>query len=105
MASTVAHAGGLIMAVYLIQKRANPRIFVGTLVLFFAIINLFKLVAYFNIGIITSQTMLLVGALAPVIILGGMAGNVLNKKIPPELFRLIVLVLIFFIGIRLQWTV
>ena len=104
VASTVAHAGGLVMSVYMVQKRANPRVFVGTLVLFFAVINLLKLAAYLNIGIITSQTMLLVGALSPAIILGGMAGNILNKKIPLELFRLIVLVLIFFIGFRLQWT-
>lgn len=105
VASTVAHAGGLMMSVYMIQKRANPRIFVGTLVLFFAVINLLKIAAYLNIGIITSQTALLVGALSPAIIVGGMAGNKLNKKIPQELFRMIVLVLIFFIGFRLQWTV
>ncbi len=102
VASTVAHAGGLVMSVYLIEKRAGPRVFVGTLVLFFAIINIFKLIAYVNIGIITSRTMLLVVVLSPAIILGGMAGNALNKKIPQELFRLIVLILIFLIGIRLQ---
>jgi len=104
VASTVAHAGGLMMSAYLIQKRASPRVFVGTLVFFFAIINCFKLVAYLNIGIISTQTMLLVCILSPAIILGGYAGNALNKKIPQQLFRLIVLILIFFIGIRLQWT-
>ncbi len=104
VASTVAHAGGLMMSVYLIQRKANSRVFVGTIVLFFAIINLLKVGAYLNIGIINSRTMLLVAALSPVIILGGVAGNILNKKIPQELFRFIVLLLIFFIGLRLQWT-
>ena len=102
VAGTVAHAAGLMMSVYLIQKSDNPRFFVGTLVLFFAVMNIFKLIAYFNIGIFTSQTMLLVCVLSPAIILGGYAGNMLNKKIPQELFRLIVLILIFLIGIRLQ---
>ena len=88
----------------MIQKRTNPRVFVGTLVLFFAIINIFKLFAYLNIGIITTQTLLLVAAVSPVIILGGFVGNILNQKIPQELFRLIILVLIFMIGLRLQWT-
>ncbi len=104
VAGTVAHAAGLMMSVHMIQKSGNPRIFVGTLVLFFAIMNIFKLVAYSSIGIISYQTMLLVGALSPAIILGGYAGNALNKKIPQELFRLIVLLLIFFIGIRLLWA-
>jgi len=104
VAGTVAHAAGLMMSVHMIQKSGNPRIFVGTLILFFAIMNIFKLVAYSSIGIISYQTMLLVGALSPAIILGGYAGNALNKKIPQELFRLIVLLLIFFIGIRLLWT-
>lgn len=101
VAGTVAHAAGLMMSVYMIQKNDNPRIFVGTLVLFFAIMNIFKLIAYSKIGIISYQTLLLVCILSPAIILGGYAGNALNKKIPQELFRLIVLVLIFFIGIRL----
>ncbi len=104
VAGAVAHAAGLMMSVYLIQKSDNPRIFVGTLVLFFAIMNIFKLIAYSNIGIISYQSMLLVCALSPAIILGGYAGNALNKKIPQELFRLIVLLLIFFIGIRLFWA-
>lgn len=104
-ASTVAHAGGLMMSVYMLQKRANPRAFVGTLVLFFAVINLFKIVAYANIGIITSQVLILVTVLAPIIILGGVIGNILNKKFSPELFRLTVLILIFIIGLRLHLSV
>ena len=104
VASAVAHAGGLMLSVYMIQNRANPRVFVGTLVLFFAIINLFKLFAYLNIGIITTKTLVLVAAVSPVIVLGGYIGNMLNKKIPHELFKLIILVLIFMIGFRLQWT-
>ncbi len=102
VASTVAHAGGLILSVYLIQKRVDSRVFVGTMVLFLGINNIFKVIAYWNIEIITAQTLLLVAALSPAIIVGGMAGNALNKRIPQELFRLIVLVLIFCIGLRIQ---
>lgn len=103
IASTVAHAGGLMMSVYMLQKRSKPRIFVGTLVLFFALINLFKIFAYSKIGIITDQVLVLVLVLSPVIIVGGLLGNLLNKKVPQELFRLIILALIFVIGLRLLW--
>ncbi len=63
--------------------------------------NILKVVAYWNIGIITGDTLLLIGALSPAIIIGGLAGNELNKRIPQDLFRLIVLVLIFCIGMRI----
>ncbi|WP_419174741.1 sulfite exporter TauE/SafE family protein [Desulfosediminicola sp.] len=103
IASTVAHAGGLMMSVYMLQKRSNPRTFVGTLVLFFALINLFKIFAYSGIGIITDQVLILVLAFSPIIIIGGVLGNALNKRVSQELFRLIVLTLIFLIGLRLLW--
>ena len=103
IASTVAHAGGLMMSVYMLQKKSNPRIFVGTLVFFFALINLFKIFAYAGIGVITSQILLIVLALSPIIIAGGVLGNALNKRVSQELFRLIVLTLIFLIGFRLLW--
>ena len=105
VASTVAHAGGLMMSVYMLQKRSNPRTFVATLVLFFAFINLFKVIAYAKIDIINMQVMIIVAMLSPVIIFGGVIGNILNKKFSQELFRFIVLILIFIIGLRLHLSV
>lgn len=105
VASTVAHAGGLMMSVYMLQKKANPRVFVGTLVLFFALINLFKIISYSTIGIISSQVIVLVAVLSPIIIFGGVIGNSLNKRFSQEMFRFVVLILIFLIGCRLQMTV
>lgn len=102
VASTVAHAGGLMMSVYMLQKRSNPRTFVATLVLFFAFINLFKVIAYAKIDIINMQVLIIVAILSPVIIFGGVIGNILNKKFSQELFRFIVLILIFIIGLRLH---
>jgi hypothetical protein len=49
VASTVIHAGGLIMSVYLIQSSKEKRVFVGTLVLFFAITNSLKVMVYLRI--------------------------------------------------------
>ncbi len=103
IASTVAHAGGLMMSVFMFQKNTGSRVFVGTLVFFFALTNLFKIGAYMKIQIITSQVMLMVAALSPVIILGGFVGNYLNKRIPQEMFRIMILLIIFFIGLRILW--
>lgn len=103
-ASTVIHAGGMIMSVYLLQRAADKRGFVGTLVFFFAVLNFLKLGAYLRIGIITYDTALLVAAISPIIILGGFCGNFLNRRFSQDLFRVIVLMIIFIIGVRLLWT-
>lgn len=100
-ASTIIHAGGMIMSIYLLHRRKEKRAFVGTFILFFAIINTSKMVSYVGIGILSASTMLLVLALAPLIVVGGLTGNALNKRIPQETFRAIVLVIIFLIGVRL----
>jgi len=103
-ASTVIHAGGLVMSIYLLQRPVDKRVFVATLVPFFAVLNFLKLGAYLEIGIISSGTALLVAAMSPVIILGGWFGNFLNRRFSQDLFRVIVLVIIFLIGTKLLLT-
>jgi hypothetical protein len=101
VASSVIHAGGMVMSIYLIQKPNDKRAFVGTFVVFFAFTNFLKMVSYLNIGILTFEIILLVAAAAPLIILGGVLGNALNKKFSQEVFRAIVFLFIFIVGIRL----
>jgi uncharacterized membrane protein YfcA len=74
------------------------------LVLFFAVINSLKLATYLKIGILTGGTILFVAITSPIIILGGLLGNALNKRISQDLFRGIVLALIFLIGARLLFS-
>ncbi len=100
-ASTIIHAGGLIMSIYLLRSQSDKRSFVGTLVVFFAIVNLLKMLTYVGIGILTAEVVLLVLATSPLIISGGIIGNALNKRIDQEQFRSIVLLAILIIGIKL----
>lgn len=100
-ASTVAHAGGMVLSIHLLDKQPDSRRFVGTFVLFFCFTNLLKLITYLQIGIISVDSILMVAAMTPAIILGGVAGNILNRRIPQNVFRVIVLILIFLIGTRL----
>jgi len=101
VASSVIHAGGLVMSPYLIQKLRGKRAFVGTFVLFFAIMNLLKVIAYLRIEILTSEIVLLTAIISPLIILGGFLGNALNKRVSQKTFRAVVLALILIIGINL----
>lgn len=101
VASSVIHAGGLVMSPYLIQKLTDKRGFVGTFVLFFAIMNFLKLIAYLHIHILTCQSLLLAAIISPLIIVGGFCGNLLNKHVSQKAFRAIVLTVILIIGIDL----
>jgi len=101
LASSVIHAGGLVMSVYLIQSSRDKRAFVGTFVLFFAITNFLKVIAYLRIEILTGEIVLLVAGISPLIILGGFVGNVLNKRVSQKAFMVIVLAVILVIGITL----
>jgi uncharacterized membrane protein YfcA len=101
IASTLIHAGGMVMSIYLIQKPKDKRSFVGTFVLFFAITNFLKMISYLRIGILTIEILLLVAAISPLVILGGVIGNALNKRVSQELFRKVVLTIILITGIRL----
>ena len=101
VASSVIHAGGLVMSPYLIQKSRDKRAFVGTFVLFFAIINLLKVFAYVKIDILNVEIVLLAVIISPLIILGGFLGNALNKRVSQKTFRAVVLAVILIIGISL----
>lgn len=101
VASSVIHAGGLVMSLYLIQKSRDKRAFVGTFVLFFAIMNFLKVIAYLRIEILTPEIVLLAAIISPLIILGGSLGNALNKKVSQKTFRAVVLAVILTIGINL----
>jgi len=101
VASSVIHAGGLVMSPYLIQKSRDKRAFVGTFVLFFAIINLLKVFAYVKIDILNVEIVVLTAIISPLIILGGFLGNTLNKRVSQKTFRAVVLALILIIGVNL----
>jgi len=45
-----------------------------------------------------------VAAMSPIIIFGGWFGNFLNKRFSQDLFRVIVLMIIFLIGMKLMFA-
>ena len=104
LASTMAHAGGMVMSIYMLQTDTPKRRFVGTYVIFFFATNLIKLFTYFKIGILSGDMVAWMAALAPLIIGGGFLGNFLNHRIPQELFRNLIMAFILVIGFWVAWT-
>ncbi len=101
LVTVLCHAGGAVWSTYFIGRNLDKRRLVSTLLLLFAFSNLLKIFTYWGIGILSPQSTLIVLAMSPIIILSSNFGNFLNKKVRPELFRDIVLLIILVAGISL----
>ena len=84
--STVAHAGGPPMSIYLLPQRLDKALLAGTAVVFFAVLNYVKLVPYFWLGLFDARNLTTAAALAPVGVLGIVAGVWVRKRISELLF-------------------
>ncbi|MEM4540580.1 MAG: sulfite exporter TauE/SafE family protein [Archaeoglobaceae archaeon] len=99
--STISHAGGVILSIYLTAKDINKRCFVGVFVFFFLVTNTLKTFGYILVGIISFRDILIVLMLSPFIVLGGYFGNFLNKKISQTIFRDLIYIIILISGLKL----
>jgi len=101
--SFVSHAGGPPFQIYVAPLRVEPRIFAGTSVVFFAIVNAVKTVPYFYLGQFSSENLLTSAILLPVSIPATLFGVWLVKRIDPKAFYELIYWMIFVIGILLVW--
>ena len=99
--STLAHAGGPPLVIYLLPQKMPKDLFVGTTVIFFAVINLLKLVPYQALGLfkVTHLTTILV--LAPLAYLGVRLGVFLNRRFTDLWFNRVVYTILLLTGLQL----
>ena len=100
-ASTLAHAAGPIMALFLLAQRVDKVVFVASNALFFTVNNLCKLPPYLASGLITEETLRADLRLLPFVPLGVAAGWLLNRWIPQKGFSVIVYVLLLLTSAQL----
>lgn len=101
LASILAHAGGLVFSLYYVGRQLEKRCLTASLIALFCFSDVVKLIAYFNIGILSVHSCLIILAMFPAIILSGKLGNFLNQKIRSEVFRRIILALVFVSAVNL----
>ena len=101
--SFVSHAGGPPYQMYTVPLRMEPRLYAGTSVILFAIINAVKLVPYFFLGQFDAANLTISAALLPIAIPATFAGVWLVKKIEMESFYKWIYLMIFVVGIYLIW--
>lgn len=103
LTSTVAHAGGPPLSVYLLPLRLDKATLVGTTVVFFAVINAVKLAPYAWLDLFDARNLSTSLALAPLAPVGIWIGFSLMKRVPEDLFYRICYAILLVVGLRLLW--
>ena len=99
--SFVAHAGGGPVKMFLLPQRLDKRVFVGTNVYFFFIVNQVKIWPYLWLGQFSTDNLSTSIILLPAVPLGVWLGWRLLRVIDTELFYKICYALLFVAGIKL----
>ena len=101
--SFVAHAGGVPIQMYLLPLKFEPRMLVGTSVMFLATVNLAKLPAYASLGGFSHEVLMAVLVLAPLAPISILAGAWLVKRIPKGPFYQLTYACILIVGLKMLW--
>lgn len=101
--SMVAHAGGPPFQIYVLPQRLPRETFVGTSVVFFALVNLVKVPPYLALGQLTPDNLLTSAALFPLAIASTYAGIWLVRRFSSERFYDVVYALLLLLGCKLVW--
>lgn len=101
LTSTMAHAAGPIVSLFLFSKNLGKTLFVGTVAWTFTLINLTKLPFYIQVGLIDWSVIKFDLILIPLVPLGSYLGIWLHNKVSEKLFNYVIMILTILIGIQL----
>lgn len=99
--STLAHAGGPPVMMYLLPQKFPRDLFVGTTVIFFATINAIKLIPYHYLGLLKVGNLMTILILSPLTYVGVVLGIYLNKRFNDVWFNRVIYTLLFLTGVQL----
>ncbi len=101
--STLAHAGGPPVMIYMLTRGLPREAFAATSVFFFAAINLAKLPFYLGIDLFTRATLTMSAMLLPLVPVGVWLGMRLLRRIPEKPFYLLATAALGLSGVKLLW--
>lgn len=99
--STIAHAAGPIVGLYLFSQNLGKTLFVGSVAWTFTLINLTKLPFYIYVGLIERDVLLFDLFLIPLIPVGSYLGKYMHHRVSESQFNRVILVLTLLAGIQL----
>ena len=101
ISSFVSLSGGIPAQIFLLPHALPRQAFIGTLCVYFFVINLFKIPFYYEVGVFSGETLDLSIKLLIVIPIGVFLGKWLNNKISDKIFYDISHIGLFVVGIKL----
>lgn len=101
--SQIAHAGGIPFQIYMLPKRLERDVFIGTSAIFFAATNWMKVPTYAALGQFTRANMATSLALFPLAVASTIVGAKLIRSVAPERFYKLVYLLLILTGLKLTW--
>ncbi|MFQ3622178.1 MAG: sulfite exporter TauE/SafE family protein [Acetobacteraceae bacterium] len=99
--STLAHAGGPPLAIYLLPRRLPRDVLNATTIVFFAMVNAVKLVPYAWLGVLSPGNLATSAILLPTAPVGVWLGMVLSRRLSDALFYRLVYGLLLLTGVKL----
>lgn len=99
--SFVAHAGGPPYQVYALPLKHNPKLYTGTSVIFFAVVNAVKLIPYFALGQFDATNLTASLILVPFAPLATLAGAWIIKRMRPDVFYPMMYIMVFIVSLKL----
>lgn len=99
--SFVAHAGGPPFQIYAMPLKYNPRIYTGTSVIFFAVVNAVKLVPYFALGELGEHNLAVSAILLPLAPISTLTGAWLVRRMRTEIFYPFMYAMVAIVGFKL----
>jgi uncharacterized membrane protein YfcA len=100
---TLANAGGPPFLVYAMSQDLPKMTFVGTMAIFFLVLNAAKLVPFFALGQFSNPNLATSAMLLPLAIIANFVGIRLVQRIHPSAFYRISYGLVFAVSIGLTW--
>ncbi len=101
--SQIAHAGGIPFQIYMLPKRLDRDVLIGTSAIFFATMNWLKVPAYAALGQFTRANMATSLALFPLAVVSTLVGAKIIRRVDPERFYVLIYVLLLLTGMKLSW--
>jgi uncharacterized protein len=99
----VAQAGGPPLLVYLLPQRMDKRLYAGTVVVFFAVMNYAKIIPYWLLGLFSTGNLAVSAAIIPFGLLGIPLGIWLQNRMSNVVFFRITTFLLFLVGLHLLY--
>jgi hypothetical protein len=103
--TTLAHAAGPVVSLYLFSQKLGKNHFVGTMAWTFMLLNLTKLPFYAGVGMFSKEIFLFDLYLVPLIPVGSYIGKWILDHIPAKVFNRTIMVLAVLSGIQLLFNV